>query len=85
MKNSNLKNKPVTEYTNEELLSNEKKVKSMTIMLAVALVLLFGVNLLTATKSFNAFSIMPMAFIPILVVNINNWNKLKKEIKDRNL
>ncbi|WP_131726215.1 hypothetical protein [Chryseobacterium sp. Leaf405] len=85
MKNSDLKNKPITEYTNEELISNEKKVKTMTIMLAVAMVLMFFTNIFTSTKGFNAFSIMPMAFIPILVVNINNLNKLKKEIKDRNI
>lgn len=78
--------KPITEYTNEELISNEKKMKILTIMLMVAILILFFSSFyLTIKKGFNALSVIPIALLPILIMNINNWNKLKKEKSDRNL
>ncbi|PIF46974.1 hypothetical protein CLU96_4020 [Chryseobacterium sp. 52] len=78
--------KLVTEYTNEELISNEKKAKAITIMLMVAILLLFiSTMFLTFKKGFSALSVVPIALLPILIININNWNKLKKEKANRNL
>lgn len=78
--------KPITEYTNEEIISNEKKMKVLTIMLMVAILLLFFSSFfLTIKKGFSALSVIPIALVPILIMNINNWNKLKKEKADRNL
>lgn len=78
--------KPITEYTNEELISNEKKMKILTIMLMVAILILFFSSFyLTIKKGFSALSVIPIALLPFLIMNINNWNKLKKEKSDRNL
>jgi len=81
-----MKNKSISEYTNEELISNEKKIKIITIMLGIAILLLFLSNIvLTFKRGFNAMSVIPIALVPILILNINNWNQLKKEKANRNL
>jgi hypothetical protein len=78
--------KSISEYTDEELVNNEKKIKVLTIMLTVAIVLLFlSTMFLTFKKGFSALTVIPIALLPILIININNWNKLKKEKADRNL
>lgn len=78
--------KSISEYTDEELVNNEKKIKVLTIMLMVAIVLLFlSTMFLTFKKGFSALTVIPIALLPILIININNWNKLKKEKADRNL
>ncbi|MFP3592667.1 redox-active disulfide protein 2 [Chryseobacterium sp. SIMBA_038] len=78
--------KPITEYSDEEIISNEKKIKILTIMLMVFLILLFlSTMFLTFKKGFSALTVVPIALLPILIMNINNWNKLKKEKADRNL
>ncbi|MDW9379485.1 redox-active disulfide protein 2 [Chryseobacterium sp. JV558] len=81
-----MKNKSISEYTNEELISNEKKIKIITIMLGIAILLLFMSNIvLTFKRGFSAMSVIPIALVPILILNINNWNQLKKEKANRNL
>lgn len=78
--------KPITEYTDEEIISNEKKMKVLTIMLMVAIIILFlSTMFLTFKKGFSALSVIPIALLPILIMNINNWYKLKKEKVNRNL
>ncbi|SEV96417.1 hypothetical protein SAMN05421841_0395 [Chryseobacterium wanjuense] len=78
--------KSISEYTDEELINNEKKIKILTIMLMTAIVLLFlSTMFLTFKKGFSALTVIPIALLPILIININNWNKLKKEKADRNL
>jgi len=81
-----MKNKSISEYTNEELIGNEKKIKIITIMLGIAILLLFLSNIvLTFKRGFSAMSVIPIALVPILILNINNWNQLKKEKANRNL
>lgn len=81
-----MKNKSISEYTNEELISNEKKIKIITIMLGIAILLLFLSNIvLTFKRGFSTMSVIPIALVPILILNINNWNQLKKEKANRNL
>lgn len=81
-----MKNKALTEYTNEELVSNEKKFKAITIMLGIAILLLFLSNIvITFKRGFSALNVIPLALLPILIVNINNWNQLKKEKANRKL
>jgi len=78
--------KSISEYTDEELINNEKKIKVLTIMLMVVIILLFlSTMFLTFKKGFSALTVIPIALLPILIININNWNKLKKEKADRNL
>lgn len=81
-----MKNKLITEYTDEELMNNEKKLKIMTILMICLLVMLFAVLLiLTVKKGFSPLLIVPIALFPLLVINFVNLNNLKKEKKRRNL
>lgn len=81
-----MKNKLITEYTDEELISNEKKLKIMTILMMCLLVMLFAVLLiLTIKKGFNPLLIVPLALFPLLVINFVNLSNLKKEKKRRKL
>lgn len=81
-----MKNKPITEYTNEELISNEKKIKGVTVLLMVSIPLLFLTNIFIIFKNgFSALTVIPIALLPILILNINKWNQLKKEKNNRNL
>ncbi|KPE53173.1 hypothetical protein [Chryseobacterium indologenes] len=81
-----MKNKHFTEYTDEELMSNEKKIKVLTIMLASSMmVLFFTFIVLVIKKGFNPIMIIPIGILPLLVINIMNLKKLKKEKEKRGL
>lgn len=81
-----MKNKNFTELSNEELLKNEKTLKTITIMLAGAVFILFIINIFLAfKKGFSALTVVPIALLPIVIVNINSLKEVKKEIKSRNL
>ncbi|WP_316804442.1 redox-active disulfide protein 2 [Pedobacter nototheniae] len=79
-------NDKIAEISNEELIKTERKIKGLTLVFTGVLIVLFTVNiLLTVKKGFSAIIVIPIALLPILVININSWSKLKKEIKRRNL
>lgn len=81
-----MRNKLITEYTDEELLSNEKKLKILTVMLGASMVLLFFATfILMIKKGFTPLMILPICLLPLLIINIINWNGLKKEKLRRKL
>ncbi|WP_223606028.1 hypothetical protein [Chryseobacterium sp. OSA05B] len=81
-----MRNKLITEYTDEELISSEKKLKILTVMLGASMVVLFSATiLLTIRKGFTPIMIVPICLLPLLVINIINWKGLKKEKERRNL
>lgn len=81
-----MKNNKLAETSTEELIQNEKKIKVLTLILAGALLVLFGASLfLTFKKGFTVLSCIPIGLLPILILNINNWNAIKKEIKSRDV
>lgn len=78
--------KSLSELSDEELLKNAKTVKMITSMLAGAIFLLFIINIFLAfKKGFSAMSVIPIALLPIVLVNVNSLKEMKKEIKARNL
>ena len=81
-----MKNKKSEEMTNEELLKYEKMVKPITYILGGALALLFGINIFSFfQKGYSALSIIPIALLPILIINLSNLKEIKKEKLKRNL
>lgn len=81
-----MKNKPITEYADTELISNEKKLKVMSIMLGTFMILMFFVMIaLTFKKGFTPLITVPVCLFPLLVINITTWKKFKKEKERRNL
>jgi len=78
--------KPLADLSDSELLNNEKKIKALTLVFAgLLIVLFFAIIYLTARKGFSVLIVTPIALLPLLIVLLNNWNDLKKEIKVRNL
>lgn len=76
--------KPLTEMTNEELQKNAKTMKTATIVLAACLGLMFLSGIfLTFKKGFSVSTVLPFAFLPILIMNLQNWKKTKEEIAKR--
>lgn len=74
------------ELSNEELLKRERMVTTVTYTLAGMLLLLFGLGIfLTFKKGFTALTVVPIALLPIVIINLANIKKIKAERKLRNL
>jgi hypothetical protein len=80
-----MKEKPLTELTTEELKTKESQLKKVAIVMGVfiALMVLSGVYL-TIKQGFGVFTVMPIAFLAILIGNISSLRKVQKEIASRN-
>lgn len=79
-----MKTEKLTEKTTEELKKTEKSLKAITGMLLGTLIVLFGLSLyITFTKGFTPLIIIPIALLPIGIVNFNTINNIKKEINSR--
>lgn len=71
--------------TIEELEKRAKTTKTASIMLAVVIGLQFAIGVyLTFKNGFNVFTVIPLAFLPMLIVNFTNIKKIKEEIAKRN-
>lgn len=78
--------KKIEDMSNEELLKNEKTISAVTYTLAGMLLLLFGLGIfLTFKKGFTALTVVPIALLPIVIINFSNIKKIKTERKLRNL
>lgn len=81
-----MKSKKPAEMTNEELLKNKKTFSVVTYMLAGMLLVLFCLSIyISFTKGFSALTVVPIALMPILIINLNTIKEISKEIKARNL
>lgn len=79
-----MKTKPLSEYTTQELTQKLKALKTVTSIFAGTLIVLFAINLYQSIMDkFTALSIIPIALMPILVINIASISKVKKELKLR--
>lgn len=68
----------------EDLIKNEKMLKGIAYGFAVLLLFLFGINIfLVVKKGFGPSQIVPIALLPILLLNLNNLKEIKKELKSR--
>jgi hypothetical protein len=72
------------ELSLEELEKRAKMTKFSNIMLTIAIIFQFSVGVyLTFKKGFNAFIILPVAFVPLIAVNASNLKKINAEIAKR--
>jgi hypothetical protein len=79
-------NKKPAELSNEALIKTEKNLKILLSIFIGVLIALFGAAIyVTIKKGFTATAVTPMALTVVLIVLINNWKELKKEIKSRGL
>ncbi|MCU0437725.1 MAG: hypothetical protein MUC49_07390 [Raineya sp.] len=76
----------LSKMTLQELAKQEKALKVATPILAGLLAVMFVLSiLLFVRQGFSAFSTMPIAFLPLLIVNIMNLKKVRKEIISRKI
>ena len=74
----------LSELSLEELEKRTKMTKFSSIMLIVAVSLQFFAGVyLTFKNGFNVFIILPMAFLPLIIVNFTNLKKINEEIAKR--
>lgn len=70
----------------DELISKEKKMKlALSILVGAIGVLLLACVILTITKGFEVFTIMPIIFLPIIIASFNNLKEIQQEIKSRSV
>jgi len=85
----NKKEKPSDDFShlsNEELTKSYKTAKGIFIGFIVIFILLIATGIfITLTKGFGVFTILPVVFVSILFSNMTNFNKIKSEMKNRNL
>lgn len=79
-----MKNNKLNELSSEELLKQEKSLKVITYTLAGMLFFLLIINIiLTFKKGFNASFVIPIALLPIVIINLNTLKEIKKELNSR--
>ena len=75
----------LSSLTLEELNKRAKTTKFATGLLLGVIILQFIIGLyLTFKQGFNVFTVIPMAFLPMVFVNYANLKKINEEIAKRN-
>lgn len=75
----------LTSLTIAELEKRAKTTKTATGLLLGILIVQFVIGTyLTIKQGFNVFIIIPIAFLPLVMVNFANLKKIKEEIAKRN-
>jgi asparagine N-glycosylation enzyme membrane subunit Stt3 len=81
-----MKKEPIdlSTLSTEELTKKAKTTKMVSGLLAGMLLIEFAAGLyLTITQGFSIFIVLPIAFLPILIINYQNIKKLNEEIARR--
>ncbi len=81
-----MKQKELSELTDQELLDEAKKMKSTSITNALFIGFMIGIVIYSIVKnSLGFFTLIPLFFAYKLVKNSKNNKPLEKELKARNL
>ncbi len=79
-----MKNIKLKDLSIEDLKNKEKSLKLLTGMLIGMLIALFVLSIYTTiTKEFTPLLIIPIALLPIVIMNFSTINKIKTEINSR--
>ena len=74
-----------TELKTANLRKTKKSLTTLTGLLAGALIVLFVMAVLSfIKKGFTALVIIPLALLPILILNFSQITAINKELKNRN-
>lgn len=80
-----MKQQPFSEMTVEELRKTEKQLSRTSIILTVCIAIMFLAGaFLTFRKGFSGFTVLPVAFLPIAMMNFKNLKKIRAELAARN-
>lgn len=79
-----MKEQDLTKLTINELKAKEKTLKtsSMIILLAMAIMLFIGIFFMIKMKS-PVFTILPVAFLPLVIVFSKQLKSIKEELEKR--
>ena len=81
-----MKEKELKEMSLDELKKKEKTLKfSLGILVGSIIGLLIVCVIITIKKGFQAFTIMPIAFLPIIISSFSGLKKLQAEINSRSV
>ena len=79
-----MKKQDLSNLSTDFLHKKEKSMKAITAMLAITLIVLFAVSLyMTIMESFTPLLIVPIALLPILILNIKSINNINRELGSR--
>jgi hypothetical protein len=79
-----MKVKPWNELSLAELQAKEKALKLAIVIFAGMLIVMLLISaFLTIKQGFGVFTVLPIAFLPLLMANMANLKKLKTEIESR--
>ncbi len=79
-----MKETDLSKLTIEELLKQEKTVKAVSYLFIGVIIIQFAAGIfLTIKQGFSIFMIVPIAFVPILMITISNLKKIRTEIDSR--
>jgi hypothetical protein len=74
----------LTKVTKEELLKREKTAKVVSYLFIGVIIIQLATGIfLTIKQGFSIFMIVPIAFVPILMITISNLKKIRTEIDSR--
>ncbi|MCM5528306.1 hypothetical protein [Parasegetibacter sp. NRK P23] len=81
-----MQTKKPSELTAEELTAEEKKRKGIYIVFSMLIGVMTGVSIYGSVKNgFSFFTVMPIIFFPLFLLNLKQYKEVKKEIKSRNI
>jgi hypothetical protein len=71
-------------FTLEELKQREKTQKTATgIFIGCVMVMVLAGIFITFKNGFGVFSIMPVAFLPLMIINIKNLKEIRSAIAQK--
>ena len=80
-----MKQVPLSELSQDELLKKAKALKAASANQGAMLVILAAASVyLTYLREFTAFTALPIAFLPMLLIHVSNLKKIQTEISYRN-
>ncbi|OYU80830.1 MAG: redox-active disulfide protein 2 [Flavobacterium sp. BFFFF1] len=81
-----MKKEDFTQLSTDELIKKKKTVSVVTGTLAGMQIALLGLGIwITMHQGFTALVVIPVALLPILIMNFNMIADIKKELAARNL
>jgi Na+-transporting methylmalonyl-CoA/oxaloacetate decarboxylase beta subunit len=79
-----MKNQNLGLLDTETLLKKQRSLKVLTGMLAGMLIVLFTLTIfISIKKTFSPLSVVPIALLPIVILNLLNLKTIKKELDSR--
>lgn len=79
-----MKQKHLSEMTEQELLIRKKELSIAIIISAIAIIIMSITSISSYSKNgFSTFTLLPLIFIPLATINFMNREKIKAELNSR--